>query len=129
MDLRELAAQLRKPQGKVGIEIGQVMNKGNALLNDWAIEELALGANDHVLEVGMGNGYFVNKILEKDETIRYTGYDYSTLMVEEAKTINSSYGATGKARFILGDADDLPFDEDEFSKILTVNTIYFWSKP
>ncbi len=32
MDLRELAAQLRKPQGKGGIEIGQVMNKGNALL-------------------------------------------------------------------------------------------------
>ncbi len=50
-------------------------------------------------------------------------------MVEEAKTINSAHGATGKARFILGDADDLPFDKDEFSKILTVNTIYFWSKP
>ncbi len=37
------------------------------LYYDWAIDELALGANDHVLEVGMGNGYFVNKILEKEK--------------------------------------------------------------
>jgi hypothetical protein len=39
MDMKLLAAQLRKPEGKTGKEVGIVMNKGNQLINLWTISD------------------------------------------------------------------------------------------
>jgi ubiquinone/menaquinone biosynthesis C-methylase UbiE len=47
-------------------------------------------------------------------------------MVREAKEINKKYVAEGKAEFIHGDILDLPFTENKFDRIFTVNTLYFW---
>ena len=50
-------------------------------------------------------------------------------MVSEAKALNSEWIASGKASFVLSNADKLPFDDHSFDKIFTVNTIYFWQNP
>jgi ubiquinone/menaquinone biosynthesis C-methylase UbiE len=126
MDLQQLAAQLRKPEGDVGKQVGEVMNKGNRLINQWAIEALKLQDNDRVLEIGMGNGAFVSDILNQHASITYHGVDYSSTMVEESLLLNKKFIQEGRASFITGDAKNLPFEDGFFSKIFTVNTIYFW---
>ena len=60
------------------------MSVGNQLINEWTIDALDLQPHDNVLEIGMGNGAFVDKITAGDKSIRYTGLDYSPLMIEEA---------------------------------------------
>ena len=123
---QQMAAQLRQPTGKAGIETGEWMNKGNVHINLDTIEILNAGAGDTILEIGMGNGFFVKDILQKDDTIKYTGADFSEVMVEEAKRINAAWINNHQAGFVLCSADALPFEAAFFSKVFTINTIYFW---
>jgi ubiquinone/menaquinone biosynthesis C-methylase UbiE len=128
MDMKLLAAQLRKPEGKTGIEVGIVMNKGNELINLWTISELHLQPYDLVLEIGMGNGLFVKDVLAAYPSVQYTGCDYSDTMVEEAIRMNVNYIEKGHASFEMCTADNLPYADNSFSKVFTVNTIYFWAE-
>jgi ubiquinone/menaquinone biosynthesis C-methylase UbiE len=125
-NIETVASQLKKPQGAVGREVGMMMNKGNKLMNLAAIEKLKVTANDNILEIGMGNGFFVKEIVSKDKTVRYTGCDFSKMMVLEATSINAEYIQTGQAQFTQANVNRLPYKKESFNKVFTVNTIYFW---
>ncbi len=127
--LKLIAAQLRKPTGPDGIETGERMNVGNLLINLNTIESMDLQPGDEVMEIGMGNGHFVKNILDVNDSITYTGYDFSPDMIFEAKLRNEKYITEGRASFILGDVATMPFRDNSFNKILTINTIYFWYDP
>lgn len=128
-DFKIVAEQLRKPHGEFGLAIGENMNVSNTYMNKLAIDCLNISENDFVLELGMGNGKFVSDILSKHESVKYIGRDFSDVMVAEAKKINAEWVKGGRAKFYEGVADTLSWDTKTFSKILTVNTIYFWQKP
>lgn len=128
-DFKIVAEQLRKPSGDFGVAIGENMNASNAFMNKLAIDCLNISENDYVLELGMGNGKFVSDILNKHKSVKYIGRDFSDVMVAEAKKLNSKWIENGRAKFYEGVADTLSWDTKTFSKILTVNTIYFWQKP
>ena len=125
-DLKEMAAQLRRPKGDLGVQIGELMNKGNGRINYDALQILNAGNEDRILEVGMGNGYFVSEILEKNPKVNYTGCDISEEMVAEALKINERFVKNKQADFIKGNLNALPFAQDAFDKIITINTLYFW---
>ncbi len=121
-----IAAQLRKPHGEMAKEVGKMMNEGNKLMNLAAIASLNIASHDTIMEIGMGNGYFVKDILATDETVLYDGCDFAETMVAEAIALNSEYVLNKQARFTLANADVLPYDNASFNKVFTVNTIYFW---
>ncbi|MDB5272748.1 MAG: SAM-dependent methyltransferase [Chitinophagaceae bacterium] len=127
--LQQLAQQLRKPDGDLGKKVGENMNASNALMNTLTIEELHLQNNDCILEIGMGNGFFISTILALDPSVSYYGCDYSELMITEATALNKKLVDTGQVQFVLSSADHLPFESHSFDKIFTINTIYFWSNP
>jgi ubiquinone/menaquinone biosynthesis C-methylase UbiE len=124
-----IARQLRKPEGDLGKVVAEKMSTGNQLINEWTIDALHLKPHDNVLEIGMGNGAFVKRITEGDVSIRYTGIDYSPLMIEEATKRNTKLIRANQAHFLLGTAEELPFLNHIFNKVFTVNTIYFWDNP
>jgi len=124
--LQKMASQLRKPGGEDGIKTGEWMSKGNVHIIRDALKALNADTDDNILEIGMGNGSFVNEILEKSNHINYTGCDYSELMIQESKRLNEEWILKGQAKFILFDLSSLPFTNNLFNKILTINTIYFW---
>jgi ubiquinone/menaquinone biosynthesis C-methylase UbiE len=123
---QQLAAQLRHPTGEAGIQTGEWMNRGNTQINLDTIAILNATAGDNILEIGMGNGFFVQHILQKDGSIQYTGADFSDVMIKEAERINAAWIDKGSATFILSDVASLPFADISFNKIFTINTIYFW---
>ncbi|WP_317899594.1 class I SAM-dependent methyltransferase [Aurantibacillus circumpalustris] len=125
-DLKLMAAQFRKPKGELGIQVGEFMNQGNGRINYDALQILKAGNEDRILEIGMGNGYFVSEILEKNSKVKYTGCEISDEMVEEALKINEKYIKTKQADFVKGNIRALPFAKEAFDKIITINTIYFW---
>ncbi len=127
--LKEIAGQLRQPHGEHATEVGERMNKGNYLMNVAAIETLAPQAQDTILEIGMGNGFFVKDILSMDPSVHYSGCDFSEAMIEAATQLNQEVVNTGQASFILAPANSLPFEESTFNKVFTVDTIYFWENP
>ena len=124
--LKTIARQLRQPSGEYATQVGEKMNEGNLHINLSTVEALQLTENDNVLEIGMGNGFFVKNILSADPTIKYTGCDFSETMVNEALRHNSEFINSGRAQFQMANAEDLPFSNSTFTKVFTVNTIYFW---
>ncbi len=127
--LKMIAAQLRRPEGRDGIETGERMNTGNKYINLFTIEALNIQPEDSVLEIGMGNGFFVKNILEISDTVSYTGLDFSVDMISESTRINEEFIENGRVQFILGEASNIPFPDNSFDKIFTINTIYFWQDP
>ncbi|MEI6408967.1 MAG: class I SAM-dependent methyltransferase [Bacteroidota bacterium] len=125
-ELQQIAAQLRKPEGEIGFKTGEWMNKGNVQINLNAIEALQVSSGDQILEIGMGNGFFVKEILGVQPDVIYTGCDFSDVMVEAATTMNADWVAADRAKFIHADLSALPFSAGAFDKIFSVNTIYFW---
>jgi ubiquinone/menaquinone biosynthesis C-methylase UbiE len=123
---QSVAAQLRKPEGEYALTIAEKMNESNLLLNTYTIEALDITEGDSILEIGMGNGYFVKQIVESDTNVIYSGCDYSPAMIEESIRLNQDLVDQSVAQFHLADAHDLPFPDSSFTKIFTVNTIYFW---
>ena len=125
--LQLIASQLRKPEGAVGIETGLQMNQANRYMNLYSIEALAAQAGERILEIGMGNGEFVENIINGDPSIQYTASDYSSTMIEEATKRNAGLVEQGQVKFVLSTADALPFADNTFDKAIGVNTIYFWN--
>lgn len=128
-ELKELAKQLRKPTGDLGKEVGERMNLGNAPMNLHTLAILNAGGTDQILEIGMGNGFFVKDILAKSSDVQYVGCDYSEDMVAAAEKLNDRWVQEGQAKFVHSIADNTGLPSASFTKVFTVNTIYFWEDP
>jgi len=126
---KELARHLRQPDGDPGKQVGLQMNKSNLhiCLNSYKI--LNPKSGNHILEIGMGNGFFVQDLLKMVNNLSYTGVDFSATMVQEAILLNNKFNNSGKVRFDQASIENLPFKENSFDCITTTNTLYFWPQP
>jgi SAM-dependent methyltransferase len=124
-----LAAHLRKPEGLQGRKVAEMMNMGNGPMNRHALAVLNPQDAEHILEIGMANGYFVSQILRLGYTIQYTGIDYAPEMVAAASELNHAWVAAARATFKEANANQIPLDDQSVQAVLAVNTYYFWPKP
>ena len=129
MDLQLLAAQLRKPEGETGIQVGRMMNNGNRVINKMTLDLLELRDSHSILEIGMGNGGLLDDLFHYAKNFTYTGVDYAPLMVAEATAANRQHVDNGTMRFLEANAAALPFEKGSFDRVFTVNTVYFWAEP
>lgn len=127
--LRKLAHQLSHPSGKEGIAVANQMHQHNFPMTQKSIHLLNIQSHDRVLELGHGNGAHVHYLLQQAEGIHYTGLEISTLMNQEAIQINHESVHHNQSQFTLYDGVSIPFPDRSFSRVFTVNTIYFWSAP
>lgn len=128
-EIKELASQLKQPSGKKGLEVAQLMNQANMGMTRHAINCLNMLDNEVVLELGHGNGGHLKQLFEQAKNLTYRGIDISDLMHKEAKRINKTYVESNQASFHLYNGLNMPFLDNYFDKIFTVNTLYFWEDP
>ncbi|OGZ08386.1 MAG: hypothetical protein A3C13_01680 [Candidatus Lloydbacteria bacterium RIFCSPHIGHO2_02_FULL_50_11] len=100
---QKLAEEMRKTYDNVAGEFSASRTKF------W--DELAFLAehtqrDDHVLDIGCGNGRFFPLVREKHA--QYVGIDYSEGLIREAKRLHPN------GNFIVGDATQLPFPDNTF---------------
>lgn len=127
--LRELARQLSCPEGEYGIKTGEQMNISNGGMTELTIDSLGLRVQETVLEIGPGNASHAGYLLRKADDIRYTGIDISATMVDEARKINQAFVETGHFTIEQTDGLTIPFPDNSFDRVFTVNTVYFWEQP
>lgn len=128
-ELKELAAQLRQPKGSKGIEVADLMNDINIAMTHHAIENLNISDNDKIMELGHGNCKHLSHLLNQKSNLTYYGLELSELMYKEAERINQHFIKNKQAHFFHYNSLEIPFSNNYFNKIFTVNTIYFWSNP
>jgi arsenite methyltransferase len=124
MPPRFVARQLSCPSGLPGRIIGHLMNRRNAGMNAFAVTQLDLQPADRVLEIGFGGGVTLRTLIAVAGSV--TGLDRSRDAVNLANARFSSAVKAGRAQFWVGVVESLPFDSGYFTKVCTVNTVYFW---
>ena len=124
-----LAKQLGHPQGIWGQILIRLLNRGNAEMNDLTIEQLGIEPGDNVLEIGFGGGDLIAKLVSTGLPELIAGVDLSKDALKVCSRRFQQLTQQGVVKLDQTSAENLPYPENEFQKICTVNTIYFWSAP
>lgn len=122
---RFIARQLSRPSGFIGVAIRHLMNRHNARMNAFAIQQLQLEPADHVLEIGFGGGVTLPALL--NAAAFTAGVDRSSDVIDWAQRHFNKAIKAGRAEFRQGNVESLPFERTTFDKTCTVNTVYFWT--
>lgn len=94
--------------------------------NQLAIEALAPGPKDTVLEMGFGPGRALRVMAAQAPGSQLFGLDQSDRMLRQAARLNRAAIAAGRMKLIKGPFSPLPWSDDTFDKILLVNVAYFF---
>ncbi|MCL2575418.1 MAG: class I SAM-dependent methyltransferase [Defluviitaleaceae bacterium] len=121
-----ISKNLAKPDGFVGKIVLRVLNRHNRLMYDEVIRLLDVGQGDVVLEAGCGNGVVLNTLAKRAGDASFVGIDISQSAVEAAIRQNKTFVKNGRMKVDLGDVAKLSFADELFTKVYTINTVYFW---
>jgi ubiquinone/menaquinone biosynthesis C-methylase UbiE len=124
--VRRLGNQMRKPVGRGGKLMCYFLVLQHAPLTRWAIELMGVGAWDHVLDVGCGNGVALGMIARKAYRGFTAGIDCAEVSVELSRRRNAPAIEEGRAQVSLADVRSLPFADSCFDKVSAIESFYFW---
>ncbi|MBR3313233.1 MAG: methyltransferase domain-containing protein [Atopobiaceae bacterium] len=79
---------------------------------------------EDLLDVGCGTGPMIELLASELPGKNYTGIDLTPRMIEVA----NRKGIDG-ARFVVGDAEDLPFDSESFDIVICANSFHHYPRP
>ena len=119
----------RKPQGEEGVQMLERMNNSHAAVTAWAFSFLDVKEDDRILDVGCGGGAALARLSARAPKGHLAGVDYSSVSVQESRNHNRADVETGKMEILEGSVEALPFPDDQFDKIVTVESFYFWPNP
>ena len=90
------------------------------------IELMAIQPRDRCLEVGCGEGWASRLLAQRVPEGSVVGLDVSDEMVRNARAKSA---ACENLMFILGEAEDIPWQDSFFSKVLCVESFYYYEDP
>jgi ubiquinone/menaquinone biosynthesis C-methylase UbiE len=120
--------QYSKPKGIVGLYIGEKMVQQHQPETSWTINLLSPQQDDTILEIGCGAGYAIKQIIGEYNVKQLVGLDISKTVIQSARFRNRKHISNGKVKFLQGDVKKLPFQDQSFSKIFSIQSIYFWEE-
>ncbi|HUA35335.1 MAG TPA: class I SAM-dependent methyltransferase [Candidatus Binataceae bacterium] len=122
-----VAAQFRNPTGFAGRVAGRIMLVSNRKVNRFVVAQLQIDPDDRVLEIGFGPGGCITMLAEcVTGRGKVAGIDPSSTMIALASSRNRRYLANGRVELKPGTVSAIPYPNDEFDKVCSINNIYFW---
>ena len=115
-----------KPKGLEGSKMLQRMNESHYEVTGWALSHWSINGEDNILDIGCGGGMTLFRMAKEIDNGHLTGLDYSKVSVEESTKLNEGNIKNGKMNIIEGNVESLPFNDNSFDKIITVESFYFW---
>lgn len=127
MNLKKyIGSQFAEPSGMSGLVSAKIMNIMNAE-HYRAVEKFVCKEKGaRILDVGFGNGYML-KILDKKLEAKLYGIDISSDMLERASRKNHDAVSLNRMALQLADITELPYNDNFFDTVYTINTVYFWN--
>lgn len=132
---RRLAGRLidltaRRPRGWVARKTyGGVQGapKGHEAVFDRVLNVLGALEGERCLEVGCGGGRLLERVLAAGA--RAAGVDHSPEMIHLTTKRNQGAVKAGALELKLAEADQLPWQDETFSVLLSANTFFFIEQP
>jgi SAM-dependent methyltransferase len=123
-----IARQSRQPSGWLGEIVARVMAFETEPANRIAVEELAVQAEETVLEIGCGHGRTLARLAEAPCAYA-AGIDPSDVMLRLARKRMRRWIETGRAELSLASSAKIPHPDGRFDAALAVHVVYFWNEP
>ncbi|HZO75322.1 MAG TPA: methyltransferase domain-containing protein [Ktedonobacteraceae bacterium] len=120
--------QHRCPDGIVGWLVGERMGRQHRPETTWTVDLLDIQPTDTVLEIGFGAGQGIKLAAAQACEGHVMGIDLSEDMVRVARRRNAQAARAGRVMLSQGSITALPFEDQQFDKIMTIHTVYFWSE-
>jgi ubiquinone/menaquinone biosynthesis C-methylase UbiE len=122
-----IASQLRKPSGFIGkVVFARLLNRENIRMNQSTLDALDVNNNESILEIGFGGGGLLEMILKKNDSCIVHGADISPEMVSFCENKLKKYISKNRLRITCSSISNLPYGDESFSKVCSVNNLYFW---
>lgn len=122
-----LSRPFAHPEGWLGRAAARAMLATNGPLFDLAIELLELEGAERVLDVGFGPGELMRRLAPLLPRGSVSGIDPSGLMARLAGERNAEQIARGRVKLTRGAVEALPYEDGAFDRVVTVNSLPFWS--
>ena len=117
-----------RPQGLAGRAFGVAMEAINTPAYAFALELLAVGERDDVLEIGFGTGRMIELLLAATRG-RVFGVDPTPTMVEVARAKPGVARAAARAVLRLGGDRDLDWLGQPVDRVVANHSFQFWPDP
>jgi ubiquinone/menaquinone biosynthesis C-methylase UbiE len=117
------------PTGIVGRILGEKMVRQHVPETTWTVFLLDIKPKDQVLELGFGAGRAIELVAAQASNGHVAGIDISQAMVHAASRRNARTVKAGRVALQQGDVATLPFADNQFDKVFSIQTFYFWSDP
>jgi arsenite methyltransferase len=105
---------------------GEEMEDHHLPITEPVLPLMDLKPNDRVLDVGCGSGWLCRRIARLVPEGRVVGIDIAPEMVRRAREASRKYA---NLNFMEGAADSIPCGGGSFSKIISVESAYYWPEP
>jgi arsenite methyltransferase len=100
------------------------MEEGHGDTVEQVIEGMEIAPGEKILDLGCGNGWATRILAQTNVGTQAIGIDAAPRMIARADELHS---LTIRARYDLGSFEKLDFDDDEFSRIFSMEAIYYTS--
>jgi ubiquinone/menaquinone biosynthesis C-methylase UbiE len=93
------------------------------------VEQLSIGPDDRVLEIGCGHGVAATMVCERLQSGRLTAIDRSARMIEAAVRRNATCIEAGKAEFLVMSLEEADLGNRRFDLVFAVRVGLFHREP
>lgn len=121
-----LISQAKKPTGIFGLLIVRLMNLGHNKLTNWGLSYLTIKEDDIILDIGCGGGKTVSKLAKMAGKGKVYGIDFSDAAIKLSSNLNKHHINLGKVNIQKSSVSSLPFSDNFFNIITTIETYFFW---
>lgn len=90
------------------------------------LELMDLQPSDCVIDIGCGTGWLCRTVAPLVPGGRVVGIDVSDQMVQRARAAMSAFS---NIEFLAGTAEKIPWQDDYFTKAISVESAYYWPDP
>jgi ubiquinone/menaquinone biosynthesis C-methylase UbiE len=106
---------------------GEEMENHHISITQQTLEMMKLKPGERVLDLGCGAGWASRLLAQRvsggDQPGQVVGLDVSDEMVRRARTTSQQYD---NILFVVGSAQQIPWQEDFFDKVLSVESFYYY---
>lgn len=114
------------PSGPIGWLGAHLLQRSAQPQYEVMLQELDLKPEDELLDVGCGSGVL---LAQASAARRVAGVDASELQLGMARGRLRDRIAAGRAEVVLGDAQALPWEDDSFTAVCSLNCVKFLPDP
>jgi SAM-dependent methyltransferase len=92
----------------------------------WAVDQLDVGQDENLLEIGCGHGVALTLVCERLDGGTVTGIDRSTTMIEMAGRRNAEHLASGRLRLHATALHEADLGDALFDTVFAIRVGVFW---